>query len=263
MTQLLVNGPDEAVRRFCRLREKQQSPTQCNPFLIEGLVAADKCNICGHNRRHEVPAKRGGGWRDRCRRCGAVWPFHDECFLPNWGHVSGRPEGFDARLVDLADLRLAIEEVQEDDWRLYELYVSTDLGYEAVAELATELALDDPQGWVMPIGGFTLNRVRGAVKRARRILEKSLAARGLMPHRLPVFMLDGNREIVDVLEPIPADVVVPGDPVTWSGLLQDFAISLEALRGGFLVSAVTRLSRGSSAEFGTIYREIPLWMNGS
>lgn len=259
MTRPLINGPDDAMRLAWRLREKQESPTGCNPFLMKGRVAAENCTNCGHNRRHEVRAKRGNISIDRCMRCGAVWSFHVECALPSSGQISSRPYAFDRRLVELADLQCAIGEVPEDDRRLYKLYLMTDRSYEDVAVFATELALEDPQRWTMPPRGFTLNRVRGAVGRARDLLRAALTARGLMAHSLPVLMLDGGRETIDAIEPLPIEVLVPADPVTWFELLQDFAIPPEAMRDCAAGSGFARLSRGTTRKLGTVYRQVPLW----
>lgn len=257
----LFQGPDDAVRRWWHLTAREESASGRDPFLIKGSVAADECTACGHERHHEVSAKRGHGWIDRCMRCGAAWSSCIEYVLRGTIQVSCRPHELEDRLIDLADLEHAIDQLPDPEALLYGLYLITDRSYEYVAERATELALEYPHRWTKPVSGFTLKRVRGAVGRSRRLLSEALIARGLMARHIPVLMRDGSREFVDGLEPLPADVVMLADPATWSGLLQDLEISSEALRSRASRSTVTRLSRATTAELGTVYREVSFCMD--
>lgn len=260
MRPRLLNGPDDAVRLWWRLVAREESAGGRDPFLIKGSVPADRCDGCGHDRHQEVPAKRGRGWVDRCMRCGGVWESGIEYVVRGTIQVTRRPHGIERRLVDLGDLEHCVDQIPQRDARLYGLYLFTDRSYEFVAELANEYALEEPARWQSPAGGFTLGLVRGAVKRSRRVLRRALERRALLACQVPVLMRSGEREVVEALEPLPIEAVVPGDPARWSGLLQDIELGAAARLESRLVPhlSLTRLSRGSTAELGTVYREVPV-----
>lgn len=257
----LLNGPDDAVRLWWQLTTREETAVGRDPFLMKGNKAADACAGCGHQRHHVVLAKRGHGRIDRCMRCGAIWPWDIKYVMRGEVRISRCPQEFERRLVALADLELAICQLPDLEKFVYGLYVRTDRSYEYVVEKATELALEHPDRWTKPVGGFTVNKVRHRVKRARFILSEALAARGLMARSVPVLMKDGSREVIEVVEPLPVDVVVPADPASWSGLLQDLEIPPEAMRGRASRSTITRLSRGTTSQLGIVYREVPLWID--
>jgi hypothetical protein len=249
-----LSGPDEALRLWWRLTAREENASGRDPFLIKGSVAAVACGSCGSDRHHEVPAKKGRGVVDRCRHCGSIWQFRIEYVVRGTVQVSRRPQELERRLVALGDLEHCIDQLPDVDGLLYGLYLVTDRSYEYVAELASVLSLENPHQWPQPMGGFTLKRVRGAVGRARRLLREALAARGLIARRVPVLMLDGGREALDALEPLPFAVVVPADPHRWVGLLEDFAGTRCVPRGPPLVAY---LARGTTRELGVVYREMP------
>lgn len=257
--RVLLSGPDVAVRLWWRLCARKESASGSDPFLIKGSVLAVRCDGCGHTDHHEVPAKKGRGVVDRCKRCGLPWASRIEYVVRGTVQVSWRPLEFEQGLIALADLEHAIDQVPELDSLLYGLYLVTDRSYEYVAELASELALAEPLRWPQPRGGFTLARVRGAVRRARRLLSEALIRRGLMARRVSVLMLAGDREQLDVLEPMPAQVIVPADPAAWFGVLQDVERQpadayLDSARGQNLIG----LARSSTRELGPCYRQVPL-----
>ena len=255
----LFHGPDDALRLWRSLVEREETPAGRDPFLIKGRKAAKACANCRRKRHHVVPAKRGQGWIDRCMRCGAAWRWDTKYVMRGEVRVSRRPHELERRLVNLHDLEHAIDQLPDLERFIYGVYVLKDLTYEHVVEKATELALEHPDQCTMPVGGITLSKVIYRVQRARCLLVESLAARGLMARSVPVLMKDGRREAVDVVEPLPVDVVVPADPARWSGLLQDLEILPEAVYGRVSRSAATRLSRGTTAQLGIVYREVPLW----
>lgn len=254
----LLNGPDDAVRLYWELIAREESAGGRDPFLIKGMVPADACGSCGHDQHHEVPAKRGHGWVDRCRRCGFLWQSSIEYIMRGAIRISSRPHELERRLVELGDLERAIDQLPPADEFLYGLYLLTDRSYAYVAKLATSVARVRPDRWRSPPGGFTENRVRGAVGRARQTLRRSLAARGLMARTVPVLMQDGGQESVEAVEPLPLNVVIPADPASWAGVLQDLEISPESLVSRLRQSPLTRLSRGKTTALGTVYREVPL-----
>jgi hypothetical protein len=255
---MLLNGPDDAVRLWWRLTAREESASGRDPFLIKGRVAARRCVACRHERYHKVPKKGGVGWVDRCMRCGTIWNFGIEYVVRGTVQISRRPHGLERRLVRLGDLEHCIDEVPRADAVLYAMYLMTDRSYEFVAALANRLARAQPGELTLPRSGFTVARVRGAVKRGRRALRVALEARSLLARQIPVLMLTGAKEQLEVLEPLPMEVVLPADPVEWSGLLHEFALKPSALNGFSALRSLTRLSRGSTAELGTIYREVPL-----
>lgn len=252
MSSRLLKGPDDAVRLYWELIAREESAGGRDPFLIKGMVPAAACGSCGHDRHHEVPAKRGHGWIDRCRRCGFLWQSSIEYIMRGAIRISSRPHELERRLVELGDLERAIDQLPPADEFLYGLYLLTDRSYAYVAKLATSVARIRPDRWRSPPGGFSEKRVRGAVGRARKTLRESLAARGLMARTVPVLMLSGGRESIDALEPLPVNVTVPADPQSWVGLLQDYVLERQPIDGR------TLLYLGASRELGTVYREIPL-----
>ena len=268
MKPRLLNGPDDAVRLWWRLTAREETAGGRDPFLMKGNVLADECAACGHDRHHEVPVKRGRGWVDRCLRCGAVWPSGLEYVVRGTIRLTPRPHGIEHRLVDLGDLEVAIDQIPKRDARLYGLYLATDRSYEFLTLPANEIAEEMRWEWPPPAkelleqwlawpGGLTIGLVRGAVKRSRRVLRGALERRALIARQLPVLMRTGDRENLEALEPLPAEVVVPADPLRWDGLLHEFSVdALERL--AIAPGALTRLSRGSSPSLGTIYREVPV-----
>ncbi len=255
---MLINGPDDAVRLWWRLTAGEESASGRDPFLIKGRVAARRCEACRSERYHKVPKKGGAGWVDRCMRCGTIWKFGIEYVVRGTVQISRRPHGLERRLVSLADLEHCIDQVPRADAVLYAMYLMTDRSYEFVADLANRLARAQPGEWAQPRGGFTVDRVRGAVKRGRRALRVELEARSLLARQIPVLMLTGAKEQIEVLEPLPGEVILPADPAAWSGLLNEFALGGSTLTSHEVARSLTRLSRGSTPELGTIYREVPL-----
>lgn len=259
----MLNGPDDAVRLWWRLTAREETAGGQDPFLIKGRVAAARCAACDHDRHHEVPAKRGHGWVDRCLRCGAVWDSGIEYVVRGTVQASRRPNGLERRLVGLGDLEHCIDRVPRRDALLYGLYLVTDRSYDFVAAKANELAAAEPDKWTTPARGFTEEGVRWAVKRARRVLRSALEARSLLSRQIPVFMRDGSREVLEAVEPLPIDAVVPADPVTWDGLLHEIQIEPGVLSAFGTRMLTTRLARGSDFDHGTVYREVSLWTSVS
>ena len=258
MSHRLLEGPDAAVRLWWEMTSREETAGSRDPFLIKGSVAAKRCEHCGHNRHQEVPAARGRGWVDRCLRCGKPWKSRLEYVVRGTVQATRRPRGLERRLVNLGDLEWCIDQIRGADARVYGLHLITNRSFEAVARMANELAAADPDAWVGVDRNFTLDAVRWAVKRARRTLRAALEARGLIAIQLPVLMRSGAREQIEALEPLPAEAIVPADPVAWSGLLHELQVAPEVLAEVPRGSGWTLLSRGSTSNGSTIYREVSL-----
>jgi len=255
----ILQGPDDAVRLWWRLAARKETASGSDPFLIKGNVPAATCSECGHGEHHEVPAKKGQGFVDRCKRCGWVWSSRIEYVLRGMVQTTRRPHAGEVGLAELADLEHAIAQVPERDRLLYGLYLFTDRSEEYVAERAAELSLEHPTRWPMPSKGFSREGVRWAVKRARKTLSEALIKRSLMARRVPVLMAQGTQEVIDVLEPMPATAIVPADPAAWFGLLQDVERDpVDALVASARGANLIRLSRSSTRELGKVYRQVPM-----
>jgi len=259
LNRTVLQGPDDAVRLWWRLAARKQTAGGSDPFLIKGNVAATSCSECGHTEHHEVPAKKGQGFVDRCKRCGWVWQCRVEYVVRGMVQTTRRPHAGESGLVELADLELAIDQVDTRDRVLYGLWLLTDRSFEYVAEAAAELALEHPGLWPVPASGFTVAGVKWAIKRARKTLSEALIKRGLMARRVPVLMAQGAEESIDVLEPLPATAIVPADPAAWFGLLQDVERTpgdaiIASARGADLI----RLARSTTREHGKVYRQVPM-----
>jgi len=193
----LLQGPDDAVRLWWRLTAREETASGRDPFLIKGSVPADRCVACGNGQHHEVPAKRGHGWVDRCQRCGAVWDSSMEYVPRGAVQATRRPHGLERRLVNLGDIEFCIDRIPRRDALPYGLYLVTDRSYEFVA-----------------------HRANAAVARCRAALRSALEARSLLSRQIPVLLRAGGREVLEAVEPLPVEVLVPADPLRWSGLLQ-------------------------------------------
>lgn len=258
MTARLLNGPDDAVRTWWTLCAREETASGRDPFLMKGSVPAEACGNCGHGDHHEVPAKRGHGWVDRCRFCGTVWKFAIEYVVRGTVQVTRHPHGIEHRLVTLADLEVCVYKIPRADALVYGRYLTTDRSYAFVAEEANEIARASGGAWVAPIGGYTEHKVRTAVRRARRILRKALEERSLISKRITVLMLNGSEELLDALGRLPATVLVPADPARWAGLLQEFEARPERLRDSANWAGLRQLSLGSTRKLGEVYREVPM-----
>ena len=257
MTARLLHGPDDGVWLWWRLTAREETAGGRDPFLIKGNVPESTCAACGHDRYHEVPARRGG-IVTRCQRCGALWKSAMEYVPRGAVQATRRPHGLERRLVNLADLEHCIGQVPHADAMVYGLYLVTDRSYEFVAGLANEWARVLPEDWPAPPGGFTYDRVRRAVRRGRRVLRAALEARSLLARQVPVLMRAGDQEVIDALEPLPMNALVPANPLAWSGLLHEIEIDPAPPADSVVTVPLTRLSRGSARELGTVYREVPL-----
>ena len=162
--------------------------------------------------------------------------------------------------MGLGDLEHCIDQVPRGDALLYGLYLMTDRSYEFVAAKANELAAARPDKWPTHHRGFTLKRVRDAVKQARRVLRAALVARSLLSMQIPVLMRDGSQELLEALEPLPSEAVVPADPMTWDGLLHEIQLVPGALSDFDARMLTTYLARGSTAEHAVVYREVSPWI---
>lgn len=259
MRPRLIQGPDDAVRLWWRLTAREETAGGRDPFLIKGSVPAKRCTACGDDRHHEVPAKRGHGWVERCQRCGALWQSEIELVPRGAVQATRHPHGLERRLVNLADLEICIEAIPKADSLPYGLYLFTDRSWEYVAALANQKVAEHPGRWPARAGGFTLDRVRGSVKRARSALRRALEHRALLARQVPVLLLTGDRALIEALMPLPVEVVVPADPSRWSGLLHDFEHDAVA-RAPITAAPYSwiKLSRGSAPDIGTVYRQVPV-----
>ena len=260
MKSRLLKGPDDAVRLWWRLTAREETANGQDPFLMKGNKAAGDCSnpACSCDRHHEVPAKRGRGVVDRCRRCGALWQFEMKYVMRRAVRMTPRPHSLERRLVNLGDLGICIDQIPQRDSLPYGLCLLTDRNYGFVAEEANQVAAAEPSTWTVPPGGFTYKRVRTAVGRARRVLRVALEARGLVSKQVPVLLRGGEVIPIDAVEPLPVDVIVPADPLAWSGLLHELEIRPGALQSRQALGGCTRLSRSFAPDLGTVYREVPL-----
>ena len=102
MRDMVLKGPDDAVRLWWQLTARKQSPNGCDPFLIKGSVAAPTCYVCGGHEHREVHSKELRGWVDRCKRCGSAWASRIEYVVRGTVQDTRRPLAAELGLVALA-----------------------------------------------------------------------------------------------------------------------------------------------------------------
>lgn len=257
------NHPDDAVRAWWRLTQRDESVPALDPFAMVGRVPARSCASCDGETYHEVGAKRGG-FVVRCRRCGEPWRFSLEAVVKGTITIPrASASTADRSAVIRADLSRCIERLPESETWVYGLYLASDRSYDDVAVLAREIGAADPEAFPSPGTGWTPKRVRGAVARSRRRLEGYLAEAGLMARLVTIYLLEAEVVHVAALEPLPRSAQVPVDLEAWGPevTLEDLQAHLKALRDRNPTARSRLLSLGREAargvELSPIYREIP------
>jgi hypothetical protein len=165
--------PDEAVRRYHRMRDALSAPRSADPAAIRGWEYAARCS-CGSEARGEAWSTKARAWVMRCTRCGRGW-HRVAAFVPRAAIQGGRTVREPAALADLATLARALEALGPWERRVLEHYVAwpgpgrADSG---IAELGRERWPQAPFPW-------TQHQVRKLLRSARAALEAELHRRGL------------------------------------------------------------------------------------
>lgn len=170
----MFRSADHAVAMWVEESSRRRAPKGLDPVAIRGRIYADRCPRCAHSSHQRVVNRRREA-EERCARCGNPWPCREAEILKGQVDV-GRRLGGDQSALDLvAELSRLIHRVPSPEAEILVLYAGYERGRDWTAARANAAGLSDYGG-----EPWTPERIRRAVRDARRALEAELERAGLL-----------------------------------------------------------------------------------